>query len=211
MRPPELTRTLELVKQAQTGDRDALDRLFARYYDRVLSIVRIRLGRKLRRDFESGDILHDAFQVAVRKFEDFEVSDEASFIGWLRTIVEHQITDKADYVNAERRNRAREVERDAGGSDEESPAIHEPASPRTAPLDALVKREGAARVESFLSELEPDYRDLILLRDYEGHSWDRIAELLDRPSPDAARMMYKTALFELGKRIVQRRHDATEP
>jgi RNA polymerase sigma factor (sigma-70 family) len=172
--------------------------------------VRIRLGGKLRRDFESGDILHESFRVAVQKFEDFELSDEANFIGWLRTIVEHQITDKVDYVDAACRSRGREVEIDATGADGEPAAIHQPSSPRTAPLDALVRQEGAAQVETYLSQLEPAHRDLIVLRDYEGHSWGRIAELLDRPSPDAARMMYNTALFELGKRIVRGRTGASD-
>jgi len=206
----DLTRTLELVKQAQTGDRDALDRLFARYYDRVLRIVRIRLGMKLRRDFESGDILQDAFAVAVRKFDDFEMRDEAAFIGWMRQIVEHQITDKVDWQRAKSRDRAREVPIAGATSDEEDdqPRGFDPVADQTGPLGALAKGESREMVEARLAEIEPKYRDLILLRDYEGHSWDRIAELTNRPSPDAARMMYAKALVELGTRIRQHRDDS---
>jgi len=211
MPPVDLTRTLHLVEQAQAGDRDSLDRLIARYYDRVLRIVRIRLGKKLRRDFESGDILQDAFVVAVKKFDEFEMRDEASFIRWLRTIVEHQITDKADYVDAERRNRAHEVESEGKAGNDGEPVAIEPEAAQTGPLDALVKREGMEQVERFLAGLDEKYRELILMRDYEGHSWDRIAELCDRPSEDAARMMYRKALLELGMAIRNGRAAQDQP
>jgi RNA polymerase sigma-70 factor (ECF subfamily) len=199
MASAEVTRTLELVRQAQTGDRASLERLFERYYDRVRRIVRIRLGARLRRDFDSGDILQDAFAVAVRKFDEFEIRDEASFISWMRTIVERQITDKVDWQAAASRNRAREVA--TVGTDEPEAAVHEPAAASTAPLDRLLEDEGRRLVELHLTQLDAKYRDLILLRDYEGHSWDRIAELTGRPTPDAARMMYAKALVELGSLV----------
>ena len=46
-----LTRTLVLVQAAQAGDRQALERLFSRYQDRVRRIVRLRLmgGSETRR------------------------------------------------------------------------------------------------------------------------------------------------------------------
>ena len=43
-----LTQTLDLVKKAQGGDRDALSRLFERYYERARRSVRARLGAKVR-------------------------------------------------------------------------------------------------------------------------------------------------------------------
>ena len=46
------TETIDLVRRAQRGDDDALNRLIDRYYDRIQRIVRIRLGPRLRRDLE---------------------------------------------------------------------------------------------------------------------------------------------------------------
>ncbi len=56
--------SVELVHLAQAGDQNALNELFDRYYERVRSIVRLRLGKKLRLATESGDILQDTFAVA---------------------------------------------------------------------------------------------------------------------------------------------------
>jgi hypothetical protein len=45
----DVTRSLDLMAKAQHGDKDALNRLIARYYDRVRSIVRARMGARCAR------------------------------------------------------------------------------------------------------------------------------------------------------------------
>jgi hypothetical protein len=40
----DVTRSLDLMAKAQHGDKDALNRLIARYYDRVRSIVHVSHG-----------------------------------------------------------------------------------------------------------------------------------------------------------------------
>ena len=81
--PDDLTLSLDLMRQAQEGDEAALNRLLTRYYDRVRPIVRARLGKRLRRHVDSGDILQETFETACRTFSRFDVTDEASLIGWL--------------------------------------------------------------------------------------------------------------------------------
>ena len=67
--PDALTRSVELVRRAQAGERPALERLFERYYDRVRRIVRARLGPELRLRVESVDILQETFTAAVGSFD----------------------------------------------------------------------------------------------------------------------------------------------
>ena len=62
----ELTQSLDLVRSAQEGDSDALNLLFERYYERVRRVVRMRLGRKLRQEMDSGDILQETFMAAAK-------------------------------------------------------------------------------------------------------------------------------------------------
>ena len=52
--------TLELLRAARDGERAALEALFERYRDRVLEIVRIRLGPRLRQAVESTDLAQEA-------------------------------------------------------------------------------------------------------------------------------------------------------
>jgi RNA polymerase sigma-70 factor, ECF subfamily len=191
----DLTVTLDLLKRAQGGEREALQRLMERYYQRVLRIVRLRLGRSLRNRLESGDILQETFIAAVRNFRRFEVRDEASFIHWLATLAENQIRDAADRHGAQKRDLQRDVPLEF--TDRSGPVGLEPADAGLSPHDEAEKAEAIARIESAIGQLSPESRELIILRHYAGASWDTIAEQTGRPSPDAARMAHAKAMVQL--------------
>jgi DNA-directed RNA polymerase specialized sigma24 family protein len=69
------------------------------------------------------------------------------------------------------------------------------------PLDATASEEEQRIVEACLAELPEEYRELILLRNYAGASWESVAEETGRPSAAAARMMHARAMVELGKLV----------
>ncbi|MFO1010603.1 MAG: sigma-70 family RNA polymerase sigma factor [Planctomycetota bacterium] len=195
-----LTRSLDLVLRAQKGDRAALDALVARYRDRVLRIVRARLGAKLRERVDSEDILQETFLTAVRKLDSFEMREEASLIRWLARLAEHQITAAADFHGARKRDQGRDVSLSGGstgGAESGTRFFH--ATDSTQPLARIANEEEQRRVEACVAELADEYRELILLRNYAGASWEAIAEETGRPSAAAARMMHARALVELGK------------
>ena len=200
----EVTHSLDLVLKAQEGDAQALNRLFERYYERVRRIVRLRLGSKLRESVESGDILQETFIAAVRSFENFEMREEASLINWLSRLAERQIIAAADYHGAKKRDQRRNVA--ITGS------IIETTNMKTAlcfpddttqPLERLAANEESKIVERCLDELPAEYRELILLRNYAGASWESVAEETNRPSAAAARMMHARAMIVLGRLVKQ--------
>ena len=59
-------------------------------------------------------------------------------------------------------------------------------------------------VESCVSELPAKYREVILLHDYAGASWETVALETGSTSPSAARMLHGRALVELGKLLRQK-------
>lgn len=197
--PDDVTLSVDLVRRAQGGDRAALDRLFARYYERVRRIVRVRLGRELRSALDSSDILQDTFGAAVTAFDRFEMRDEASLIRWLATLAERQITDAVDRHGAQKRDRKREVPLERPSVAGQDP---EDGSPR--PPEHAASEEETALVDAALRELPEEYRELILWRDYAGAEWDVVARETGRPTAAAARMMHSRAMVELGK-LVRRR------
>ncbi len=200
----DFTRSVELVRRAHGGDEAALNQLIERYYERVRRIVRLRLGRQLRSAMDSGDILQETFTQAVRAFDGFEMRDEASLIHWLSKLAERQIIAAADYHSAKKRDRAREVHPRATGSQEGtlgSGASFGLAADATAPLQKLSDNEQVEIVERCIRQLPEDYRELIILRDYAGASWESVAEQTGRPSAAAARMMHARALIDLGKLV----------
>jgi RNA polymerase sigma-70 factor (ECF subfamily) len=196
----DLTRSVDLVQQAQSGDRDALNRLFARYYERVRRIVRLRLGRRLRETVDSGDILQETFIHAVKAFQNFEVREDASLTNWLSRLAERQIIAQADFHGAKKRDIKKRVPLQApSGEDETFEVVH--LDDQTRPLERLENAEQAGIVEACIEELSDEHRELIILRNYAGASWEAVAEELGRPSAAAARMMHARAMVELGKLV----------
>ncbi|MFT7461898.1 MAG: RNA polymerase sigma-70 factor (subfamily 1) [Pseudohongiellaceae bacterium] len=194
------TRSMDLVRLAQSGDQSALNELFGRYYPRVRRIVGMRLGRQLRNRLDSEDIAQRTFIGAVRAFDRFEMRDELSLLHWLGKIAEHQIRDAADYHHAQKRDSRRDVAlvalRDAQESGE---IVFEPEEKGLAPLENLVKSEDSGAVLDALGQLRDRYREVIIVRQYEGSDWSTVAEIVGVSTPDAARMLYARAVAELSK------------
>lgn len=189
----DFTQTLDLLHRVHSGDPEAREKLVARYMDRVLRAVRARMGQNVRRHCESVDIVQDAFIVALRKLDDFEIRDEATFLSWMRTIVENQIRDRAKglRLNAEKGRQGRRILTEEDFAEADSPS----------PLTMVAEGEQSSFVDDCVHQLGEPYRELVLLRDYDGHSWSEIAERLDLASADAARMQHKTALARLARLI----------
>jgi RNA polymerase sigma-70 factor (ECF subfamily) len=196
----DVTQSLDLVLRAQEGDAQALNRLFERYYERVRRIVRLRLGSKLRETVDSGDILQETFKAAVGAIENFEMREEASLIHWLSRLAERQIIAAADYHGARKRDHALNVS--LTHTTRPTPSGRAPiehVDQGTQPLEKLAASEETELVERALDRLPEEYRELILLRNYAGASWEAVAEETNRPSAAAARMMHARAVVELGK------------
>lgn len=196
-----LTSTFDLVQRVQGGDRAALELLAERYYERVRCIVRVRLGARLRRRLETGDILGEVFAKAIEIFDRFEMRDEGSMLRWLGQIAERRIRDEADKQKALKRSAAAEVPIGGGadGGAPDSGPRDVADTGRSRPEVRAQQSEDEQRLEAAMDRLEPGYREIILARDYEGLSWQDVAAATGRPTPDAARMYHAKATLQLTK------------
>lgn len=196
---PDPTESLRLLDEAQNGDRRALEDLLARYQDRIRRIVRIRLSVNLRTRIESMDIVQETLSAAFQHINDLQPRSTASILQWLSRIAENRIRDAWRSHFAEKRDPRREVNIEAllssGGG---------PDSPTKTPDEHASQRELESVVDEAMAQLPEDAREVILLRTYQGGSWDFVARQLDRPGADAARQLYRRARVQLG-RLVRRR------
>ena len=115
-RPPaeseDSTNTLRgLIEAAQAGDRSALSRLFELHEPMMVRWARRRLGQPLRTMDETRDVLHDAYQVVLRKIDSFRFEDSRSFARWLRGIITRVILRKAGSPHLARRHPLTDEER----------------------------------------------------------------------------------------------------
>lgn len=167
--------TLVLVQKAQAGDREALEQVLDRYYDRVRRTVSIRMGPRVRSWTDSVDIMTRTFLKALEKFDAFEMRHESSLLRWLVTIAEGMIRDAADERNAARRNPDRERPIDFGAADATAAPRPLPAA-GTSLTNELARREDADLVDRAIEGLDPADREILLQHYYLEMSWEEIAQ-----------------------------------
>jgi RNA polymerase sigma-70 factor (ECF subfamily) len=154
----------QLVDGARSGDRAALERLLERHERRVY-----RFGLKMCRDPEAAkDVLQETLIAAARTVKDFRGASSPST--WLYAIA------RSFCIKQRRRSKfapEHEESIDAAGTGRE---VLEIADPGRSPDEALSGRQVERALEKAIAELDPMYREILLLRDVEGLSAAEVAE-----------------------------------
>jgi RNA polymerase sigma factor (sigma-70 family) len=187
--------TLELVRQAKGGDTRALSALLERHQARIRGLVRQRLGRDLRRELDSGDLVQEALVEVVEAFPRFEMRDERSFVRWLATLVENRLRELARYHGREKRDHSRRVPLAS-----EDGSLGTPQDPGPSPSQEARGHEAQERLESALRDLPANWRAALELR-RSGLEFEPIAQRLGLPSAAAARMLHTRARVALLARL----------
>lgn len=188
--------TEALLRETLEGDRSALDALLRRYEDRVLRIVRIRMSDRLRTRLESRDVLQEAMMAASKDITRHPFQEPADLIRWLAGIVENRIRSAAARMNVgERDPRYRHSVDDTAIRGHLSLA-----DPSPSPSKALEDRERRASVDESVAKLASRWREVIVLRDYEGSSWRRVAKEIGT-SVEAAQARHRRAREALASQL----------
>ena len=177
-----------LLLEARGGSEQALNRLFEQCGERLLGLIRLRMGAKLRSRMESGDLLNATLLRAFRSFDSLEARNTPSLMAWLARIAESEIHDEADRLNAQRRDVAKEVALESGAAELEARVRSQ--------TSRLVLSESRIRLERALGQLSEEYREIVLLRRYEELGFKEIGKRLGK-SPDACRMLLARAMTAL--------------
>lgn len=191
---PDPQTSLDLLALAQRGDQLALEDLITRYQDRLRRIVRIQLGGSaLRRDYDSMDFVQGTFRAALPRIGELQPRSAAGLLQWLSLIATNQIRDACDHRNAARRDAGREVALD----DAVAPGLPDRAA---APDERALLAEVREMLDDEVSRLPADQRRVVLLRDYHGEDWERIAAELGRDN-GAARQLHQRAWIQLRRAL----------
>ena len=190
-------KTQHLVALAKVGDESALDQLCRVYKERVLRIIRIRMGAELRTKLQSMDLVQDAFISALRGLENFTYKNEGDFMRWISKIAENRIRDNLDKLHADKRDIRREIPLDNyRQADKDSFVRNFEPMKTTTPSMIISKQEDLDKLEKAIDKLKPEYKEVIILTKIEGLSYKEVAEQLGK-SPDAVRMILSRAIQAL--------------
>jgi RNA polymerase sigma-70 factor (ECF subfamily) len=155
----------DLVRRAKRGDREAFSALVQRYQSRVVGVARALVHNP----DDAVELGQETFIRAFQNLAGFE--GRSSFSTWLYRIASNLAIDW-------RRRENRYVV--AHGEDAEKELRKIPSGEGDS-FRALARDETSRKVREALKELTPEHREVILLREMEGISYEEISEILNCP------------------------------
>jgi RNA polymerase sigma-70 factor (ECF subfamily) len=159
----------ELVRRVQRGDKHAFDLLFGRYQHKIINLV----GRYLRNAQDVEDVTQEAFIKAFKALPRFR--GESAFYTWLYRIAIN--TAKNHLVALSRRPPGVDVDVEDAQFMDGADLLKEGESPEA----ALARDELSAAIDAAISELPDDLRSAVTLREFDGLTYEQIAQIMDCP------------------------------
>lgn len=157
----------ELIPTARRGDKQAFGRLVRANYNRVYRVVRGHLNS----EEAARDITQQAWVKAWQHLDSFR--GDASFSTWILRIATRLVWDHLRKRQKERLSALQE------GEEGIEVAVTPEADPGFNPRAAVDQKEFHARFQEALERLSPKHRSVLILREVEEMSYDRIAEVLE--------------------------------
>lgn len=159
----------QLVEKVQAGDKRAFDLLVIKYQPRILGLV----SRYVNDSHEVQDVTQEAFIKAYRALPRFR--GDSAFYTWLYRIAIN--TAKNHLVARGRRPPGSDIEIEDAEHFENGGALRDMENPE----NNLFSRELADVVKKAISDLPDDLRTAVTLREFDGLSYEDIAEVMDCP------------------------------
>jgi RNA polymerase sigma-70 factor (ECF subfamily) len=181
-----IDQTIELLSRARAGDRRALEDLFARHTPLLRRWASGRLPRWARDIGDTVDLVQETMLATFKRLDEFEARGEGALQAYLRQALINRVRNELKRAS----RRPAQLAIDSGV-----------VSDGTAPIDAAIGAETAARYEAALARLPAEMRSAVVARVELRLSYAEIAELLDKPSADAARMTVVRALMKLAEEM----------
>jgi RNA polymerase sigma-70 factor (ECF subfamily) len=174
--------SFELIQRAQRGDADALNRLLERHVPALRRWARGRLPQYARDMTDTQDLVQEAVTRTFLNFSKFEYRGDGALQAYLRQAVMNRIRDET------RRIRRKPFQDD----------LHDNiVDGAQSPLEQAIGTETIDRYEAALGSLEPAEREAVVARLELGFSYEEIANLVGKSTPDAARMAVTRAIKRL--------------
>ncbi|MEQ8263035.1 RNA polymerase sigma factor RpoE [Pseudohaliea sp.] len=159
----------QLVDRVQRGDNRAFDLLVLKYQHRILGLV----SRYVQDADEVQDVTQEAFIKAYRALPGFR--GDSAFYTWLYRIAIN--TAKNHLVSRSRRPPGADIEVEDAEQFESGGALRDLENPE----NALFGEELKAVVEAAIEELPEDLRTAVTLREFDGLSYEDIADVMECP------------------------------
>jgi len=188
----------DLVRRVQAKDEIAFREIVERYQNKVFSII----YGILRNHNDAEDIAQQVFSKIYFSIENFDF--RSSLLTWIYKIT---VNECYDYL---RKKRVRKLVYESDFSEEDALLMEnsEPASDQHPAVDeTLVKRDLLIKL---LSKVSEDDRNLILLKEVEGHSVEELAQMTGMNENTIKVKLFRTRqkLLKAAQRLVKTKASA---
>jgi RNA polymerase sigma factor (sigma-70 family) len=176
----------ELLARMQDGDTQAGDRLFARVLPQLYRWAHGRIPNWARGMVDTSDVVQDAVLHTYQRLKWFEPRRDGALLGYLRRALLNRVRDQF-----------RRIARHPGTA----PLEEHFAESGESPLEWAVQHQTRQRYLLALKRLRPGDRNAIIARVELGYSYEQLALVVDKPSPEAARLAVRRALIRLAREM----------
>ncbi|WP_150049861.1 MULTISPECIES: RNA polymerase sigma factor RpoE [Methylomonas] len=159
----------ELVRRVQQGNKAAFDQLVIKYQHKIVHLV----NRYVKDPSEAQDVAQDTFIKAYKALGDFR--GDSAFYTWLYRIAIN--TAKNYLLSRSRRYTDYEIEVQDAEQVENAPQLKDIETPES----LLMNDQIVQVIKSAIEKLPEEMRIAITLREFEGMSYEEIAEAMDCP------------------------------
>lgn len=183
-RSVDVESTFHLIQRARAGDRDAVEKIFARHLKPLQRWASGRLPKWARDLADTDDLVQETLIQTFKRIDAFEPRSVGALQAYLRQAVLNRI-----------RNELRRHGRQPQATDLDLDGIE--VQSIESPLEQAIGREAVEGYERALQRLRAEEREAIVARVEMGYSYEELAEALGKPTPDAARKAAQRALVRL--------------
>lgn len=161
---------LELVSQCKEGNINAFEELVKRHQKRIFSVTFRMIG-----DYdEACEVTQDAFISAYRNIGDFK--GKSKFSTWITAITINLTRNRLKAMRSRKQREAFSMDDPARVENGELSA--EPRAMTPSVLELLEKGDEKKRIQQCIDSLDSDQREVLILRDVEGYTYEEIKNLL---------------------------------
>lgn len=190
----------QLLTSAQAGDEHRLGELLQLYRNYLTVLATTQLDARLRQRVSPSDLVQETMLSAYRDFSQFRGNSEPELLSWLRRILINSLYHAYEtHMQAQRRDVRRDVSLDEVNKllDRSVTRLaHVLADKNPSPSACVSNRERTVAMADQLAKLRSEYRDVVVLRNLQGLSFEEIAERLGRKT-GTVRMQWLRAIEKL--------------
>lgn len=186
----------DTVRASQKGDAHAFEFLVEKHQRKMLNIAYRMIG-----DYDAAcEVVQDAFLSAHKSLRKFR--GESRFSTWLCRIVMNLSKNRIRQIRIQSRREGGSI--DDPVETEEGRVSRDPPSRDPSALDELERKEVREKVQKCINGLDHEYREVLVLRDIQGFSYDEITDILKIPDGTVKSRLFRAreALKESLKRAV---------